>query len=149
MFSYRWTYRFTIPPLEAVLDAVEAYFTTLAPVRYRMERRERFCIEFRRGACRGRLFDSTSRVPRFSGIDRRDVTTWPTFLTVTALPSPTSFEIMVQRDVQLPNGLPLTDAHRGIGESVFIAETNGLVDYLAEFLKLPHRPDVADASKES
>ncbi|MGB9624192.1 MAG: hypothetical protein ACPMAQ_04960 [Phycisphaerae bacterium] len=149
MFSYRWTYRFAIPPLEAVLDAVEAYFTTLAPARYRMERRERFCIEFRRGAWRGRLLDSSSLVPRFSGIDRRDVATWPTFLTVTALPSPTSFEIMVQRDVQLPNGLPLTEAHRALGEAAFAAETNGLVDYLAEFFKLPHRPDVADASKRT
>jgi hypothetical protein len=148
MFSYRWTYRFAIPPLEAVLDAVEAYFTTLAPGRYKMERRERFCLEFRRGAWRGRWLDSESLVPRFSGINRRDVATWPTLMTVTALPSPTAFEITVQRHVQMPNGLPLTEGHQGVGEATFTAETNGLVDYLAVFLKLPQRPDVAEGSKE-
>lgn len=148
MFAYRWTFRFTIPPLESVLDAVEAYFTTLAPGRYKLERRERFCLEFRRGAWRGRLFDPESRVPKFSGINRRDVTTWPVLMTVTALPSPTSFEMMVQRDVQMPNGLPLNEAHQEIGESTFTAETNGLVDYLAVFLKLAQRPDVAEDSKK-
>jgi hypothetical protein len=149
MFSYRWTYRFTMPPLEAVLDAVEAYFTTLAPGRYKLEHRERFCVEFRRGAWRTRWLDSSAFVPRFTGIDRRDVATWPTLLTVTALPSLTAFEITVQRDVQMPNGLPLQEGHQGVGASTFTAETDGLVDYLAEFLKLPERPDVAATSNHA
>ncbi len=142
MFSYRWTHRFAIPPLEAVLDAVEAYFTTLSPGRYRLARRERFCLEFRRGSWKRRLLDHSAIVPRFTGIDRRDVATWPTLMTVTTLPSPSSFEVTVQRDVQMPDGLPLQDGHQASGAAAFEREMSGLVAYLEEFLHLPARPDV-------
>lgn len=143
MFSYRWTHRFTIPPLEAVLDAVEAFFTTLSPGRYQTVRRERFCLEFRRGAWRRRLLDPDALVPRFTGVDRRDVATWPTLMTVTTLPSPASFEVAVQRDVQMPSGLPLQDGHQVAGAAAFDGEMDGLVGYLSEFFKLPDRPDVS------
>ena len=142
MFSYRWMHRFTIPPLDAVLDAVEAYFTTLPAGRYQLVRRDRFCVEFRRGAWRSRWFDASAMVPRFLAIDRRDVCTWPTVMAVTALPSPTTFDMSVQRDVRMPNGLPLQPAHREAGLAAFTEETDGLVAYLAEFLRLPQRPDV-------
>ena len=131
-----------MPPLEAVLDAVEAYFTTLSPGRYTLERRERFCLEFRRGAWRGKFFDRAVLVPKFLGIDRRDVTTWPTQMAVTARPAPEAFAMSVQRDVQMPNGLPLRGRHHDEGTAAFDAEMAGLVDYLAEFLKLADRPDV-------
>lgn len=142
MFSYRWTHCFSIAPLEAVLDAVEAFFTTLSPERYRLTQRERFCCEFRRGAWRRRWFDASARVPRFLGIDRRNVATWPTLLTVTALPSPETFELTVHHNVQLPNGLPLAAGHREAGSTAFDQELDGLVEYLKTFLKLPVRPDV-------
>jgi len=142
MFSYRWIHRFSMPPLEAVLDAVEAYFTTLCPGRYQVVRRERFCLEFRRGAWKRRLLDSSAIVPRFLGIDRRDITTWPTLLSVTTLPAPTTFEVTLQRHVQMPGGLALQPAHYEAGTAAFDRESDGLVGYLAEFLKLPSRPVV-------
>jgi hypothetical protein len=142
MFTYRWTHRFAIAPLEAVLDAVEAYFTTLPAGRYELVKRERFCLALRRGAWRRGLFDPDKHVPKFLGIDRREVPTWPVELTVTTRPAPSEFDVIVEREVRLPNGLPLRPAHRDAGTNHFDAETAGLVEYLTEFLKLREQPAV-------
>lgn len=149
MFSYSWTHGFTIPPLEAVLDAVEAYCTTLADARYELGKRERFCLEFRRGAWRGKWLDPDVQVPRFFGIDRFNITTWPTILRVTALPSPTAFDIRLRREVAMPNGLPLKPAHRAVGGAAFDRETEGLIEYLTSFLHLSAKPDVRQETQTS
>jgi hypothetical protein len=128
--------------MDAVLDAVEAYITTLPSARYELVRRERFCIEFRRGAWRGKWLDPSILVPKFMAIDRFDAGTWPTLLRVTALPSPGTFEIALLRDVRMPNGLPLKTPHHEMGDLVFSRETEGLIEYLTSFLHLPVRPDV-------
>ncbi len=142
MFVYRWTHSFSIPPLEAVIDAVEAFCTTLSPVRYEPVKRERFCIEFRRGAWRSKWLDPAVQVPKFTGINRLDVNTWPTLLRVTTLPSPDAFQITLLRKIQMPNGLSLQQPHYELGETAFNRETESLVMYLVSFLKLAERPDV-------
>jgi hypothetical protein len=142
MFTYRWTHRFTIKPLEAVLDACEAYFTTLDPGRYKLLERNRFSLEFRRGAWRERFLEPGAYVPKFFAVNRTDVTTWPVNLTITARPSPNEFEMTVERQAKLPSGLPLQPGHKEVGQKAFDDETTGLVEYLAEFLKLDEQPDV-------
>jgi len=139
--SYTWEYQLQVPPYDKLLEVLEAFFASYPGGDYSCERRERFRLEFRRGAWKKSLFGVGPLVPE--RLARGQFSRWPVIVRVLARPAPDSFTVTMRYELHLPKSVPSLVPEVQSSVDLYIRrELDDLARYLAECVGLDEPPTV-------
>jgi len=140
--SYTWEYRIDVPPYDKLMEVLEAFFCSYPGGDYSCESRQRFKLQFRRGAWHKSLLGLGDFVP--DRLIPGQFNRWPVLVHVLSRPSPEVYRVTVRYELHLPKWVPSLIPEVQASVDLHIRqELLDLSTYLAECIGLPQPPAVA------